>query len=67
MSADKRKTEPPFRLDMDFEEALKRFLQTSPSEVNESVERAKQKKPPGDDVPRRPKGAARRSNPSEKS
>lgn len=48
-----RKTEPPFSLDLDFGEALERFIGTKPSEVAESVERAKQKKPP-EDHPGRP-------------
>ncbi|MFY9294270.1 MAG: hypothetical protein WAP03_26840 [Methylorubrum rhodinum] len=49
-----RKTEPPFGLDMDFGEALERFIATRPQEVVDSVERAKQKRPPEDDAPRRP-------------
>ena len=51
---DKRKTEPPLFLDMSFGEALSRFVATSPKEVEESVDRAKTKKPPQDDAPRRP-------------
>lgn len=54
MTNDKRKTEPPLRLDMDFGEALSRFVATKPKELDESVERAKQKKPPQDATPRRP-------------
>lgn len=54
MSADDRKTEPPFGLGIDFGEALERFIATRPQEVVDSVERAKQKRPPGDDAPRRP-------------
>lgn len=54
MSAEDRKTEPPLGLDMDFGEALERFLQTSPKEVEDSVERAKRKRPPQDAPPRRP-------------
>lgn len=42
-----KKMEPPLKLDMSFGEALVRALQTSPKEVEESIERAKQKKPPG--------------------
>lgn len=49
-----RKTEPPLKLDMDFAEALERFVQTKPREVADSIERSKQKKPPQDDVPRQP-------------
>ena len=49
-----RKTEPPLKLDMDFGEALERFVRTKPKEVAERVERAKTKKPLGDQVPQRP-------------
>jgi hypothetical protein len=35
--------EPPLRLDMPFDEALKRFIATKPSEVEASIERAKNK------------------------
>ena len=45
------KQEPPLHLDMDFGEALERFARTKPSEVAESIERSKQKKPPGRTVP----------------
>jgi len=51
MTDQKRKLEPPLNLDMDFGEALKRFLQTDPKEVEESVERSKTKKPPGSKTP----------------
>lgn len=51
---DDRKLEPKLGLDMDFGEALGRFVQTKPKEVAESVERAKTKKPPQDAPPRRP-------------
>ncbi len=54
-----RKTEPPLKLDMDFGEALERFVRAKPKEVVESVERSKTKKPPGDDVPRRPERTER--------
>ena len=55
MTSDKdRKTEPPFGLDLDFGEALERFIGTKPAEVVESVERSKAKKPPEDGLPRRP-------------
>lgn len=53
MTDEKRKNEPPLKLDMDFGEALTRFFQTKPTEVSESVERSKTKKPP-QDTPRRP-------------
>jgi len=45
------KQEPPLHLDIDFGEALERFARTKPSEVAESVERSKRKKPPGGDPP----------------
>ena len=56
MSDEKRKTEPPLYLDLDFEEALSRFARFKPEEAEESVDPAKQKKPP-EDMPtrRRPK------------
>jgi hypothetical protein len=37
----------PLRIDMGFDEALARFAKTKPSEVEASIKRAKQKKPPG--------------------
>ncbi|GEM_PF-5392433 len=38
--------EPPLYIDMDANEALERFIQTDPKEVEESIKRSKQKKPP---------------------
>jgi hypothetical protein len=61
MTDDKRNTEPPLKLTMDFGEALARFAQVKPSEVAESVERSKTKKPPQDNVPRRPGRKKRQS------
>lgn len=55
-----RKLEPAFGLDMDFGEAFERFARTDPKEVAESVQRSKQKGPPGDEVPRRPARPAKR-------
>lgn len=55
---EKRKLEPPLRLDLDFGEALERFVQTKPKEVAESVERSKTKRPPQDEFPRRPERAS---------
>jgi len=55
----KKKQEPPLGLEMDFLEVLERFARTDPKEVAESVERLKQKKPPGDAEP--PGGPERRS------
>lgn len=49
-----KKMEPPLKLEMSFEEALARAVQTKPSEVEASVERSKQRKPP-EIAPRRPK------------
>ena len=49
-----KKLEPPLRLNMDFAEALKRFVGTKPAEVDESIERSKMKKPPQDATPQRP-------------
>ena len=48
-----RKLEPPLFLDMGFEEALARFAKTDPREIDESVDRSKKKKPPGDKTTRR--------------
>jgi len=52
--------EPPLKLDMSFGEALGRFVATKPSEVDESIERAKQKKPPGDEPRRRERRIGRK-------
>jgi hypothetical protein len=49
----KKKVEPPLKLDMGFGEFLARALQTDPKEVQESIDRAKTKKPP-QEPPRRP-------------
>ena len=46
-----KKYEPPLHLDMDFEEALRRFAQTDKQEVDESIKRSKKKKPPGNESP----------------
>lgn len=47
-----KKLEPKLGLDLPFEDALRRFIQAKPKEVEKSIERAKQakapkKKPPG--------------------
>lgn len=60
------KLEPKLALDMDFAEALERFAQTKPEEVEESIERAKQKRPPGNDPPRRPARKKRGRPPSDR-
>ncbi|MGY4233329.1 hypothetical protein ACVIIW_004481 [Bradyrhizobium sp. USDA 4449] len=39
--------EPPFGLDMPFDEALKRFIGTDPREVQANIDKSKKKKPPG--------------------
>jgi len=39
----KGKAEPPLGLDMGFDEALRRFVQTSPQELAENVAAAKKK------------------------
>jgi hypothetical protein len=51
MTNEGKKLEPPLKLDMSFGEALARAIQTKPSEVEESIERSKQKKPPGANAP----------------
>ena len=58
-----QKPEPPLKLDMDFGEALSRFVATKPSEVEDSIERSKTKKPPQDSPPRRPGSKDRLSKP----
>jgi hypothetical protein len=45
------KREKPLFIDMDFGEALRRFATTDKKEVDESIGRAKEKKPPGPDTP----------------
>jgi hypothetical protein len=52
MTDEKKTVEPPLFLDMDFGEALIRFARTKPKEVQESIDRAKQKKKPGDKAAR---------------
>lgn len=39
--------DPPFGLDMPFDEALRRFIGTDPAELEANVKRSKKKKPPG--------------------
>lgn len=46
-----KKLEPPLKLDMSFGEALARFVQTKPEEVDTGIARSKQRKPPGDEAP----------------
>jgi hypothetical protein len=59
-----KKLEPKLRLDMSFDEALSRFVATKPDEVEESIRRAKGKKPPGSDPPRRPAPTGRKRKPA---
>lgn len=61
----KKKMEPPLKLDMGFGEFLARAVQTDPKEVDESIQRAKTKKPSQDATPRRPASTEKRvSSPS---
>jgi len=48
-----KKLEPKLGLNMPFAELVERLMQTDPKEVERSIEKAKQEKPP--DVKRRPK------------
>jgi hypothetical protein len=41
-----KKLEPKLGLDMPFSELVERLMQTDPKEVEDSVEKAKQEKPP---------------------
>jgi hypothetical protein len=43
MSDDDRKTEPPLHLDMGFDEALRRYAQTKPEEVEPPPGKAKKR------------------------
>jgi hypothetical protein len=49
------KLEPKLGLKMEFGELLERLAQTKPKEVERSVEKAKQKKPPLSKSPRKRK------------
>lgn len=42
-----KKLEPSLGLDMPFDEAMERFIRTDPKQVEASIARSKQKKPPG--------------------
>lgn len=57
MTKKPKKIEPPFGLDMPFDEALERFMKTDPKEVEASIARSKQKKPPGSKK-KKPSGGA---------
>ncbi|MGH6821921.1 MAG: hypothetical protein ACREC4_00265 [Methylocella sp.] len=56
-----KKLEAPFKLDVSFDEALSRFAAAKPKEVDDSIAKAKAKKPPRDDPPRRPERAKRQA------
>lgn len=43
----KRAKRPLLRIDMDFNEALERYIRTNPKEVEEIIRRSKTKKPSG--------------------
>lgn len=51
----------PFRLKLDPDEALGRFIRTDPKEVDELVARSKTKKPPGGKRKRKPPGGTSQS------
>jgi hypothetical protein len=51
-----KKHPSPLRIDMGFDEALERFIQTKPSELEGNVKKSKQKKPPGSKKRRKPSG-----------
>ena len=53
MSNKGKKLEPKLGLDMSFDEALERFIHTDPAEVEASIKRSKQKKPPDGKKPKR--------------
>ena len=46
----------PLKIDMDIDEALARFIQTEPSEVEALIKRGKKAKPPGSKKKRKPSG-----------
>lgn len=48
----------PFKINMDPDEALERFIRTKPQQVDELIERGKQKKPPGSKRKRKPPGGS---------
>lgn len=57
---EKRKLEPPLKLDLSFVEALSRFVTTDPKEVEDNIAKAKAKRPPRDGASRRPERPKRR-------
>jgi len=51
-----RKYEDKMKLDMPPDEALERFIQTNPKQVDASIKRAKKKVPPGGGKKDKPSG-----------
>jgi hypothetical protein len=49
--------DPPFGLDIPFDEALRRFIETDPAEVEANIRRSKKKKPPGAKIKAAPSGS----------
>lgn len=80
MSRIGEKPEPPFGLDMSFDEAMRRFAATKPAEVEAGIKASKQKRliplaegianavvqerPPQDRPPRRPARVKREGSPA---
>ena len=62
MTKKKRTTEPQFGLDMSFGEALERFIQTDPKEVEASIAKSKRRKPPDGDAKAKPSGGSNQSD-----
>jgi hypothetical protein len=54
--------EPPFGLNMPFDEALRRFIGTDPGELEANIKRSKKKKPPGGKKKARPGGKIDQKN-----
>jgi len=46
----------PLKIEMDFDEALTRFAETKPSEVEALIKQGKKAKPPGSKKKRKPSG-----------
>lgn len=57
-----KKRPSPFKLKLDFDEALERFIRTKPAEVEELIKRSKTKKPPGAKRKRKPSGGTSQSD-----
>lgn len=63
MTGKGKKLEPKLGLDMPFDEALQRFMQADPKEVEASIERAKQKKPAGSKKKKRKSPGSKKAPP----